>query len=430
MGFHENFNNRKRGIMKKFTPFLIIISFLGLLLFAVPGSAVSAGSSSSSAIQPGITVQLMYNYFEKDQGEDVHPEYSSDIRWRRIRPTLKGYILDGDLSFYLHGNTTPGTIELLDSYVDYKVVPVFRVRAGQYKIPFTRFRINSYKELLVTDWSICSTYFGAERQMGISLHNGYEKPMPIEYELGLFTGQNARKSHGVGLTKVSGEAVSNPSDLVEPGETMDQFHPAVALHLAYNYNDIMLSYTTDFEKTGPRFSIGASGVWDANPRAYRDFSLRLAPEFMFKAYGIGLSGTYYMGYYEPESEMNETNLAMTGGMIGGSYLIGKWVEISAQYSYVGTSENLRKDSVDHATAILEAAAADQEIGEDDFDALSKQYGKAGNVRAERETIFGINIYMIGRNLKLQNDISYLQHIDYKEDELNDLRFRTQLQFAY
>ena len=69
-------------------------------------------------------------------------------------------------------------------------------------------------------------YFGAERQIGLVMHNGYEKHGAFEYEVGVFTGVNARKSHATGLASIFGEELANPSDLYDPAAPAD-LHPEV-----------------------------------------------------------------------------------------------------------------------------------------------------------------------------------------------------------
>ncbi len=120
------------------------------------------------------------------------------------------------------------------------------------------------------------------------LHNGCEKPPKWQYEFGAFNGINSRKSHGVGLADISGEEAPNRSDLVDPA-LYDQAHPALAAHLAYNHNDIVTAYDTDFAKTEFRFALGVSGYWDSNPAAYRDFSARAAPSRIVPSFAAFVS---------------------------------------------------------------------------------------------------------------------------------------------
>jgi hypothetical protein len=81
----------------------------------------------------------------------------------------------------------------------------YQLRIGQCKVPFTRFRIQSFQRLTFADWPIVTKFFGGERQIGVTLHNGYEDPPVRAYVVGLLSGVNARASHGIGIATVYGE---------------------------------------------------------------------------------------------------------------------------------------------------------------------------------------------------------------------------------
>lgn len=377
----------------------------------------------ANTFTPSLAVQLQFQYLEKDMGPDVHPAYGSVVKWRRVRPKVTGTMLHKDLAYFLHLSTAPGALELMDFFIDYTVVPQFHVRIGQNKIPFTQYRHGSFANLQLVDWPIVIKYFGAERQVGFTFHNGINKAGAIQYEFGAYNGMNARKANNVGYAQLNGELPVNPSSLVDPAP-LDEFHPALVFHLAYNYNDIVSAYYTDFEKSGPRFAVGASTAWDANPVYYRDYALRLAPELLFKFRGFSFGGTYYAGFYEQDGEMDQIQLATTGATASTSYLIGRVVEIAARYSYVGTTEDQRDDATERADALVAAAPADEQ------EAVAAQYSNVGTVSTEREWNAGVNVYFIGRKLKLQNDVSWLTHIDYEDEIKEDLRVRSQLQLAF
>ena len=379
--------------------------------------------NGANTITPSLAVQLQFSYLEKDMGPGQHPDYSSVLQWRRIRPKVKGTMLHKDLAYQLHFNTAPGALELMDFYIDYTVTPLFHVRVGQNKIPFTQYRNGSFSDLQLVDWPITIKYFGAERQVGFTFHDGINKAGAFQYELGVYSGMNARKSNDVGFAQVFGEKPQNPSSLVEPAP-LDEFHPALALHLAYNHDHIVTAYNTDFEKRGPRFSAGGSVVWDANPIYFRDYALRAAPELLFKCSGFSLGGVFYTGFYEQEGDMDRMALATTGATVSTSYLIGHAVEIAARYSYAGTTKDLRDDAAQRGDDRIASASAET------LEQVATQYANAGLVHTEREYNAGINVFLSGRTLKLQNDASWLTHIDYKGRIKEDLLIRSQLQLAF
>ena len=169
----------------------------------------------------------------------------------------------------------------MDFYFNYQIGRHLQLRYGQYKVPFTHYRIRSFQRLTFVDWAITTRYFGAERQMGIALHNGYERPSECAYAFGIFTGVNARASHNTALARLYDQELPNRSDLSNPGPKAE-FHPELFLHLSLNANGIRVRSDTDKERCGPRYSIGLSAAWDLDPVTGRDYVLRLAPELLIK----------------------------------------------------------------------------------------------------------------------------------------------------
>ena len=402
-----------------------------LVLLALPRTAAAEeriGPFSVSSedgrwsLTPGLALQLRYQLDAREVGEEGDTD--GFVEARRVRPTLRGALLSKELGYYLHLSTAPGSIELMDAYLDYTLRPWLRARAGQWKIPFTRYRTGSFKDLTLVDWPVVTTYFGAERQMGLALHNGYEKPPAgLQYEAGVFTGVNARASHAVGLSRLFGETPASPSDLADPGPRAG-VHPELVAHLAYNLAGIDPSRDTDWEGGPLRLSAGVSAAWDLDPDPQADLALRLAPEVLLKLLRLSLFGAFYVGFVRTGDGVGDQRLGMLGGVFQTSYLFREQLELALRYAIVQNDAGLLQDARDRARALIEAATDLQERS-----ALEKRYAKAGTVQREHETAIGLNVYLIGRSLKLQTDLSWLAH-DTAAVRKHDLRFRTQLQLAF
>lgn len=340
-----------------------------------------------------------------------------------MRPSIKGSLFSQKLKYALQLSTAPGSLELMDLFLDYSISPHLKVRGGQWKIPFTRYRIQSFKALTLADWATVTKTFGAERQIGLALHNGYEKPPRFEYEAGLFTGMNARASHATSLARLYGETVQNPSDLTGPAPRAD-LHPALAAHLAYNSPGMDTRTDTDWRGGPPRVSVGFSGAWDLVPRRTQDLSLRLAPEVLLKAYGVSFSGVFYLGFSLLDEQMASQQLAFAGGLLQASYLVHRLVEVAARYSLVHAGDVVRANAQQRALQLI-AAAPDLETG----GALSAQYNNAGALEQEQEVTLGFNLYLLGQTLKWQNDLSWNIY-SRQTGKFTDIRYRSQLQLVY
>jgi len=368
-----------------------------------------------SSIRPGLSLQLLFSY-ENEQASSAGRQNSASIQSRRIRPTLKGHIHGDDISYYLHLSTNVGSLELIDLYFDFRIVPDVVIRVGQCKIPFTRYRIMSFKNLTFPDWPSVTEYFGAERQMGLSLHNGYEKQKEFAYVIGAYTGQNARAAHTTELAHTYGMSVSNPSDLTDPAPP-DEFHPELAGHFSYNYGGIDTKTDTDWNGGKVRFSLGISAAWDIRPVRYVDIAQRIAPEFLLKVSNISFFTAFYAGFVQDTylGSVSDPAPAVMGALVQTSYLFIKRVEISARYAYVDTNNEILEDARMRATA-------DADIAPEDLD-------KIGVVNQEHEAALGINFYIIGTNLKLQTDVSWLG-TRLVHEERDDVRVRSQLTLAF
>jgi len=389
-------------------------------------------ADGQSSLQFNLAAQLLFHFDSKELSEkktDENPnpgnyrDNTGTVEMRRIRPQIRGMVLTQDLEYNLQLSMVPGNIELIDFYLNYRIVDHARFRLGWYKIPFTRYRIQSFKELTLPDWSIVTKYFGAERQFGLSIHNGYEKPMEVEYEFGVFTGQNSRASHAVALPKLYGEEAPNPSSLTDPA-AQNQWHPEVVWRVAWNPGGIVTRTDTDFEGGSARVSLGLSGAWDFRPKRYIDLNLRVAPEFLLKAYGFSMSLVGYVATQKMGDSLSNTQLAFAGGLAQASYLIAKRYELAARYSFVSTNSETREDAFNRGQNIIN----DPENAED-VEALKKQYDKLGQTKYEQELCGGFNVYIIGSSLKWNTDVSYLPRTTLK-DRRDDVRVRSQIQVAF
>lgn len=384
----------------------------------------------NNSITFGLKLQLQFQYTSKDNGSGVDRGNETLFRFRRIRPIISGTLINKNLSYYIQFSTAPGSLELIDAYINYRFIDQLSLMVGQYKIPFTRYRVSSVQ---FVDWAIVSKYFGSERQLGLSLHNCAKKPPRFEYSFGVFQGQNARNSHGIGISKVSGDEVLNPSDFTDP-KALDELHPLLAGKFFYNHNGIITKTDGDFEKGPFRFAIGLSAAYDFQPEAYRDFALRFAPEFLMKMYGFSFSATYYMGLYEKNGEISKMDIALHGVLANLGYVIGSQFEIAARFALVSTTDNFRSDTQTRAANLIAAKTTDLNNGangvtQSDVDDLTSQYKSAGLMQKEWEATLGFNYYIFGKTLMLQTDVGWLRHEITGSADKNDVVARVQLQLC-
>jgi hypothetical protein len=237
--------------------------------------------------------------------------------------------------------------------------------------------------------------------------------------------------------------VDNPSALVDPA-AFEGVHPEVAVHLSYNHNQIDTTIDTDLEGGPLRFSVGVSGAYDIRPEPMVDFSYRVAPELLLKAYGLSLSSVFYAGFAERGNGLRHQP-AMLGMLAEVSYILWRRLELSGRYAFVDIDDDVLGQSRDRAQSQVAAIRGDiddlraaevdpvrrteldNDIAalEDDITALEK----VGAVDRDHELTFGINVFIIGTSLRWQNDLSWLFRETANGDR-DDFRFRSQLTLQF
>jgi hypothetical protein len=402
-----------------------------LLLFDGPASAdgfkkprlTLATEDGSTSIEFHLAAQLRWEYLFVDNGPDKDRSTTSKLMFRRIRPVIQGTLLTEKLKYNIHLNLVPGQIELMDLFFEYSFHPLLRIMVGQYKIPFTRYRINSFQDTPVVEWSHPTRWIGAERQYGVMLHNGLKEGPVIEYQLGVFSGINARASNAIGVSKFYTETPPNPSDLDDP-DPLGRPHGELVAHVAWNYGGINVGRPSDLEASPPGFSAGFSAAWDFQPTPLQDARLRLAPEFLLKAHGFMLQGVFYLVFWDKAAEHDQGDLGIVGGVLQTSYVIKQRYEIALRYTNLTFMKPMRDDARAYGNARIAGAETAEEQ-----DALVQKYRSNGVTRTEHELNLGFNVYIFGTSFKWMVDAGVLMH-ERVDHFRYDVQLRTQFQLTF
>jgi hypothetical protein len=407
---------------------------------AAPGPFVLSGPDSTSRLRLRFAGQMILDYTSTEAATGDDRSGSLVMHARRIRPTMELNLLRPKLLLRLHLSTAPKSLEMMDYYLDLTLEKNLRLRYGQYKVPFTVYRIESFQALTLVDWAIVTKGFGAERQMGLSIHNGYEKPPRLGYALGVFTGVNARAAHAVYLPKLYDEEIPNPSDL-SGSAPYAEFHPEIVLNLSYNRNGIDVRSGSDGCRSGLRYSAALSAAWDLDPEPHQDLKLRLAPELLLKCRGASIRGIGYAGFVELAG-CDETELGMTGALVESAYRFNGRYEVAARFATVDFTDKLLDDassylasgdsSTDglHSSSERPSGAALSAGANGPAEALAAALTAGGRVRREDEYRIGFNVYLAGHSLKWQSDFGVLRHHHRQSRALTDFAVRSQFQIVY
>jgi hypothetical protein len=330
-------------------------------------------------------VQTRYTHVSNDgaPNEDA-------LAIQRARLTLKGEALVPELSYKFQADFGKGGATLKDFYFDYCLFDeMLCIRPGQYKRPFSRQQVSSSGTLEFVDRALTDKAFGAGRDIGVMIHDNYEKSPTFEYALGFFNG-TGDMSHFSG----SGEADLDSGEVeVSSGgfsNVPDMWHPALVLRLGYNHGGIKGYSEADLEGGDFRLALGGSVETHFDADGGDDSLVKYQVDALVKAHGFSLGAALYQTSAQDGTGFSDRTTGDGGGHFQLGYVIGGAFQPVVRYGYVDP-RNLGGD----------------------------------NLVEEYEV--GLNYYADKHYLKLQSDLGALKAA---EDDTTDWRLRVQAQLSF
>ncbi len=370
----------------------------------------------------GFASQLEFDYEQQFPGAGLEKDASETLQFRRIRLTLSSSFIDGRIQSKFQINATPSAFELIDMWLAFTRFKFATMRIGQFKIPYDRYRAQSFAVLSFIDWAPTTRMFGSERQIGIeTLASG--DFLNLEYAFGIFTGVNARASHGVGIAEVYGEVPLNPSELGS-GEIVTEFHPELAGRVAKNFGEINTDTNSDVIGTKQlRHSLGVGFAWDARPNPTEDLALRLSAEWLGKIRHLHINVVTYLAWYEPW-QGGKIRFGPLGVMGEVGYRFTWLWELAARYSITYLTPWLRSDARSYGEAQI-ASATDPEEAQ----AAQAQYGENGDQITRAELAIATTAHIIGNSLKMALELAWQNEL-WAQGRRDGLGITLQLQFLF
>ena len=367
----------------------------------------------------GFAAQLEFEYDQQFEGAGFQKESIETLEFRRIRATLSSSFIEGRIRSRFQINMTPSAFELIDMWFSFTRFKFATLRIGQFKIPYDRYRAQSFAALSLVDWAPTTRMFGSERQVGAEvLASG--GILDLEYAVGIFSGVNARASHGVGITEVYGEMPQNPSDFGF-GEVVSAFHPELAMRVARNFGKINTDTNSDVAGTKElRHSVGAGIAWDARPVATEDLGLRLSAEWLAKIRHLHMNVVSYLAWYKPW-EGGKILFGPMGFMAEAGYRFSLMWELALRYSIVYLTPWLRSDARNYGAFQIANAT-------DPVSAL-EQYGQNGDQTTNNELALAGTSHIIGNSLKVVAEVRWLAQ-RWEAGRRNGFGLDLQLQFLF
>jgi hypothetical protein len=242
----------------------------------------------------GVRSQLRAELLRTEAADEIQARFLIP----RLRAQLEGHALGPDNTYKIELELAgAGTPALKDYFVDHAFSPALRLRVGQWKRPFNRQELVSDFASEFLERSITNAFFGAGRDFGIAVHNGYEKsPDGIEWALGVFNGTGDRARQTLDCDDVTDITTCTPTP---PSNVPGDFGPMIVARVGWNQGGIKGYAEGDLEGGPLRLAVGASykaDLRDLDEDAAGDLQIQHAAEadFMVKIQGYDLSGALLM----------------------------------------------------------------------------------------------------------------------------------------
>jgi hypothetical protein len=250
------------------------------------------------------------------------------------------------------------------------------VRFGQWKRPFNRPEIVSDFASTFNERSIQNEQAGGGRDLGIALHNEYDRsPEGVEWVIGMFNGFSGASDRPSWTTA----CVQNPTTLAitcvnsRPTTVPADFEPTIAARLGYNSPKSKGYSESDLEGGPLRYSIAGSYKVDlANFTGRADMRQGFEVDANIKAYGFSLLAAADAMFSDNLFDEPEYGFVVQPAM----FVIPKHLEGALRFAYI--------------TGVAQPAAAG---------------GIAETSQIEARA--AINWYWHGHTLKLANDAGFL-----------------------
>lgn len=320
--------------------------YLGLALVLVANAAVADPIDATVSFDPnngasrGFVLSTTDDQFVLRISAHIQPflnitttpdETTSNIELRRARLWLDGNLWGPKISYRFQSDFGKGNVTLKDFLVDIEVAHHTWLRFGQFKKPFSRQQITAFYRTELTDRAITDKAFGAGRDIGITLHNGYEKSPPWEWTFGLFNGTgDASTLQGV-IVNDDVVDTSNAKFTNVPRE----FKPALLARVGHNHGKLRGYSEADLEGGPLRWGIGlsvqAEGDLDRNNKSNQKAEL----DYIAKWNGFSTTGGLYGQTAQDGTSVYDQGKSLLGFHVQAGYMLDKHWQLAGRYAMVG-----------------------------------------------------------------------------------------------
>jgi Phosphate-selective porin O and P len=270
-------------------------------------------------------------------------EFASKFSVNRARLQLEGNIHGKENRYKLEvALQDAGSFTFVkDVYIERKLASTW-LRVGQWKRPYSRQEMTSDFAAVFNERSIANEFAGGGRDVGIAIHNDYEKsPEGLEWVVGLFNGfaggsDRPQQSTTTNCTAdpVSG-AIRCTSTTSRPTNLPADFGPALVARVAWNVGKIKGYAEADLDGGPLRFSVAANYkigfanfAYGAQEEKVDNFSHAAGVDAILKNEGLDAS----LGVYLQRLPANDNETEFGALLQGGYFVTPKMVQIGARFA--------------------------------------------------------------------------------------------------
>jgi hypothetical protein len=285
---------------------------------AAPDDAITWRYDKGLIASKGDDLELKLGLRTQSRFEVTRPEAKEEFENRfflpRIRLQLEGFAYGKANAYKLEFDAgNQGFAAIKDFFVERAFTPALRLRLGQWKKPFSRQELTSDFALAFTERQASNSFAGSGRDLGVALHNGYEKsPEGLEWALGVFNGTTEKST-----IKITCEDPADASTCKAglPSNVPTDLLPEAVARVGWNHGGIKGYSELDLEGGPLRFAAAAS--YRIRFEDFVDSSLyqqAVGVDAIVKVAGFDLSGAGFL------SKVGEADAQLGGfGQLG--YLV-------------------------------------------------------------------------------------------------------------
>jgi hypothetical protein len=314
----------------------------------------------------------------------------------RLRLQMEGFAYCKANAFKVEFDfASRGNPSLKDFFVERDLGGV-RLRAGQWKRPFTRHQMASDFGLHFVESSIQGQFATDRivRDLGVAVHNGYDKsPDGIEWVAGIFNGTGEGSRQRLTCTDPADATTCTPST---PSNVPSDFDPVVTARVGYNLGGIKGYQEGDVEGGGFRLAAGLGYKLDLNNFAKNaDDAVALghavSADILIKVEGFSVGGALALVTVADADPDTDAELAFFAD--AGYFVVPARLEVAARYASAPTPSNLEE--------------------------------------TDQELLGALNYYFEQHSFKLMLDAGVIRHSQpAPDDDTTDVQIRTQVQLVF